>query len=204
MSNIWEMLVNSLSPSQDELARSKAMIDDAASLPVMAGDPGLSPATSLAGLVMTPRNAAKIQTMLGGAGEALNASGALRYFATKYPKLFGLASSKPATGLAEIFNRRFVPIAERARGEYYPASHSITIYNKPTGVQRTGRELMETVGHEFTHAYRDRGGQLRDLVHNISDTASNARNVEEGFARRGGATARKTYEKFLDLLRNIE
>jgi hypothetical protein len=139
---------------------------------VLTGDPGSAPA-GLAGLVMNPKNAQKILS-------SSKVLGLLDYMLAKYPRLSKLPNK---------INYKINKIG----GEYNPYDKIVSV-DAPlfTPMQRQ----VEILGHELTHAYRDRRGLLKSILEYNGSTE-----LEESLARQGGVTAQKTYEKFMELIK---
>lgn len=173
--------------------------------PVLTGDPGNAP-SRLAGLVMNPRNAQKISQMLSKIPTNNSVQKALQYMFIKYPKLSRIPSriietafgEMPLTRDSDMFIRYPTvdgKVIDLVKGSYQPLDKTVNMLTTNLNTTARTSRAVETAGHELTHAFRDRRGLIDKLLeYNVPI------DMEEYLARRGGATARKTYEKFLELM----
>lgn len=132
-----------------------------------------------AGMVMNPKNAAKLFEILKGSSAAGDFEKALAFFTTKYPKMSKLIS-------------KYLPMGVQESGEtgiYSPLTKTADI--------ATGRpisEMIRSIGHETLHGVQDRTGLLQRMLEGDLPIG-----YKEFQARKAGDTARKTFEKFLEL-----
>jgi len=161
---------------------------------VLTGDPGSAPA-SLAGLVMNPKNAKKIHQLVRkaytykyGDFESEPIRVAAEYFKAKYPKIFNLAS--------EIHE---IPEMTHASGIHQKLMTGGSRVLLNPNILFNNSDAVKTLGHELTHAVQARG---KDIYWNAKQFAlPYMQRPFEIQARKGGTTALKTYEKFLELIK---